>query len=170
MATLIDALNYNNEVFRAFVYWSTIMCLKMLAMSILTALQRFKNKVGYLISLICLQLFNWILFQSFANPEDTATFKNLKPKFDDPDVERVRRAHRNDLENIIAFIIVAFFYVLTGPQAFIAVNLFRVGAISRIVHTFVYAIFPTQPARAISWFACYAVTGYMAIQVLFFFM
>lgn len=28
--------------------------------------------------------------QAFVNPEDTASFKGLKPKFDDPDVERVR--------------------------------------------------------------------------------
>lgn len=45
MATAIDAISYNNEVFRTFVYWGAILGLKMLAMSFLTALQRFKNKV-----------------------------------------------------------------------------------------------------------------------------
>lgn len=96
--------------------------------------------------------------------------KNVKPKFGDEDVERVRRAHRNDLENILPFIAVAFFYVLTSPQAFIAINLFRAAAIARIVHTLVYAIIPTQPARAISWFVCYGATGYMAVQTALFFM
>lgn len=105
----------------------------------------------------------------FANPEDLKS-KTAKPKFDDPDVERVRRAHRNDMENIYVFLSVGFFYVLTAPQAYLAINLFRAAAISRIVHTLVYAIYPMQPARALAWFTCYGITGYMAVQVLFFFL
>ncbi|CRL04415.1 CLUMA_CG017501, isoform A [Clunio marinus] len=151
MTTVVDILNFENPIFNAFVFWSTVLVLKMLLMSILTAMQRFKTK-------------------TFANAEDTTTFKNLKPKFNDPDVERVRRAHRNDMENIPAFITVAFFYMLTSPSAFFAINLFRIAAIGRIVHTIVYAIFPMQPTRAIAWFACYATTAYMGIQVLFFFL
>lgn len=73
------------------------------------------------------------------------------------------------MENILIFLTVGFFYVLTGPSTFLAVNLIRIAAIARIVHTFVYAIFPMQPARAIAWFACYGITAYMALQVLFFF-
>lgn len=45
MAAVIESLSLTNQVFRAFVFWSTVMILKMLAMSILTAMQRFKNKV-----------------------------------------------------------------------------------------------------------------------------
>lgn len=94
----------------------------------------------------------------------------VKPAFGNEEVERVRRAHLNDLENIIAFVLVGFFYTLTAPSAYLAVNLFRVAAIGRLVHTVVYAIIPMQPARALAWFACYATTIYMGIQVLFFFM
>lgn len=46
MAAITDTLNSDNQVFKAFVFWSTVMVLKMLAMSILTAMQRFKNKVS----------------------------------------------------------------------------------------------------------------------------
>lgn len=74
------------------------------------------------------------------------------------------------MENIPAFITVAFLYMLTSPQVFLATNLFRAAAIGRIVHTIVYAIFPTQPARAFAWFACYASTIYMGLQVLIFFL
>lgn len=170
MAEVIDAISLTNPVFRSYIFWSTVLVLKMLAMSILTALQRFKNKVGLTFNLCQPMFSSFLLFQSFANPEDAASFKDLKPKFDDPDVERVRRAHRNDLENILAFITVALFYVLTSPHTFLAINLFRAASISRIVHTIVYAIIPTQPARGISWFVCYAITAYMGLQVLLFFL
>lgn len=51
MVSVVDTISYDNEVFRAFVFWSTIMCVKMLAMSILTGRQRFSTKVGYTIKL-----------------------------------------------------------------------------------------------------------------------
>lgn len=45
MAAVIDAISLTNPVFRSFVFWSTVMILKMLAMSVLTGMKRFKNKV-----------------------------------------------------------------------------------------------------------------------------
>ena len=58
-------------------------------------------------------------FQIFANPEDAASAgPNVKVIVGDPDVERVRRAHLNDLENIIPFtilvIIFSFSHVLVA--------------------------------------------------------
>lgn len=39
---------------------------------------------------------NTFLLQAFANPEDVSPLsRKLKPKFDDPDVERVRRFVQN---------------------------------------------------------------------------
>ncbi|CRL04416.1 CLUMA_CG017502, isoform A [Clunio marinus] len=146
MVSVIDVINLTNPVFRAYVFWSTVLVLKMLAMSILTGRQRFRTK-------------------TFANQEDLKS-SSEKPKFDDPDVERVRRAHRNDMENIPAFITVAFFYILTSPAEGLAINLFRIAGIGRIVHTVAYAIFQTQPARGIGWMLCYAITIYMGFQVL----
>jgi glutathione S-transferase len=66
--------------------------------------------------------------------------------------------------------IIGFLYVLTNPAAFIAINLFRAAVIARIVHTFAYAIYSTQPARGISWAVCYFTTIYMGIQTAFFFL
>lgn len=109
-------------------------------------------------------------FQTFANPEDLPS-KKLKVKFADEDVERVRRAHRNDLENILPFFAVGLLYVLTNPDAFIAINLFRAVAISRIVHTLVYAVVVVpQPARALSWAIAYGTTGFMAVKTILFFL
>jgi glutathione S-transferase len=107
-----------------------------------------------------------IFLQTFANPEDSAPYKNLQPKFGDQDVERVRRAHRNDLENIFSFVIVAFFYVMTSPTAFIAVNVFRASAIARCVHSLAYAVIPMQPARFLSFMVCCVSTVYMAVMTM----
>ncbi|CAO1411884.1 unnamed protein product [Diamesa hyperborea] len=150
MTTLLDNLTYENPVLRAYVFWSSILILKMLVMSFLTGMKRFATK-------------------TFANQEDLPD-KKFKPKFDDPDVERVRRAHRNDLENILPFFVAGFFYVLTNPDAFIAVNIFRAAAIARIVHTLVYAVVVVpQPARAIAWFVCFGATAYMALHTTLYF-
>ncbi|XP_062138186.1 microsomal glutathione S-transferase 1 isoform X2 [Drosophila sulfurigaster albostrigata] len=144
---VLELLSLTNPVFKSYTFWAGVLVLKMLAMSMLTAVQRFKTK-------------------TFANPEDLMSPK-LKVKFDDPNVERVRRAHRNDLENILPFFIVGLLYTLTNPSAFIAINLFRAVGISRIVHTLVYAVVVVpQPARALSFFVALGATAYMALQVI----
>lgn len=66
--------------------------------------------------------------------------------------------------------IIGLFYVLTGPIEFIAINLFRAGAIARIVHSYVYAINPMQPHRGIAYMVCVIATAYMSLQVACFFM
>ncbi|XP_058834924.1 microsomal glutathione S-transferase 1-like [Topomyia yanbarensis] len=150
MVKLFD--NVNEEVYRTYVFWAAVLVGKMLIMSILTGMQRFRKK-------------------AFVNPEDIATMPKLKLKFDDPDVERVRRAHLNDLENILPYFVIAFFYILTNPEAWIAMNIFRAVAVARIMHTLVYAVVVIpQPARAISWFIPYAASIFMTIKTVHFFL
>lgn len=75
------------------------------------------------------------------------------------------RAHLNDLENIIPYILISFTYVLTDPLPDVAVNLFRIAVASRLWHTFVYAIYVIpQPARAIGFLIPLIITIYMAIM------
>lgn len=74
--------------------------------------------------------------QAFENAEDLRGRENVEIKKDE-DVERVRRAHLNDLENIPAFILSGFFYVLTGPNVDLALWLFRIAVLARIGHTIV---------------------------------
>ncbi|XP_055640269.1 prostaglandin E synthase-like [Toxorhynchites rutilus septentrionalis] len=140
--------NVDPAVFRSYVFWSSVLVLKMLVMSILTGMKRHAKK-------------------AFANPEDLKSAKGAKIVLNDPDVERVRRAHLNDLENILPFFTVGFLYMFTGPSVALATNLFRLVAIARIAHTFVYAIFVIpQPARGISWMLAYIPTGFMAVQTI----
>ena len=87
-------------------------------------------------------------------------------KIDDR-VERVRRAHLNDMENILPYIMVAFLYVLTEPNFYTATILFRVATIVRIIHTIVYALHPIrQPARALMFFTHYFIMIYMIIATI----
>ncbi|KRF94040.1 microsomal glutathione S-transferase 1 isoform X1 [Drosophila mojavensis] len=142
-----ELISLENEVFRCYIGWTALLVLKMFPMSLFTGLMRF-------------------ITLTFANPEDLMSPK-LKVKFDDPNVERVRRAHRNDLENILPFFAIGLLYTLTNPSAFLAINLFRAVGISRIVHTLVYAVVVVpQPARALSFFVALIATAYMAFQVI----
>lgn len=79
-------------------------------------------------------------------------------------IERIRRAHLNDLENIVPFMIVGLLFVLANPNKMLAQWLFRLVGISRIAHTVVYAIYPIrQPARAICFSTTFGILIYMCL-------
>lgn len=79
---------------------------------------------------------NFVLQQAFENPEDIRNRENVEIKKDEA-VERVRRAHLNDLENIPAFLIAGLFFVCTEPNVDLALWLFRIAVLARIAHTIV---------------------------------
>uniref|UniRef100_A0A2C9H4B8 Microsomal glutathione S-transferase 1 n=1 Tax=Anopheles maculatus TaxID=74869 RepID=A0A2C9H4B8_9DIPT len=151
MTSVFDTIN--DGVLQSYVFWSSVLVLKMLLMSPLTSLTRVRKL-------------------AFANPEDaSAVSRKLKPKLDDPDVERVRRAHLNDLENILPFFVIGFLYLLTNPVPFLAINLFRAVAVSRILHTLVYAVVVVpQPARFLAFMGGMVPTVYMTLQTILYFM
>ncbi|NWX76390.1 MGST1 transferase, partial [Alca torda] len=149
MAKLTQLID--NEVFRAYATYATIVLLKMMLMSLITAYFRITRK-------------------AFVNPEDTASFgkgesakKYLRT---DPDVERVRRGHLNDLENIVPFLGIGLLYALSGPEVSTALLHFRIFTGARIAHTFAYLIPLPQPGRGLSWAVAYSVTISMAYKVL----
>lgn len=109
---------------------------------------------------------DYFLVQAVASVEDSP--KGIVRVSED--VERVRRAHHNDLEAIPQFLIISLVFILTNPSVFLAVNLIRLAAVARIVHTIVYAMLSLQPHRAISFTLCYAVTFYMAIRSAIYFL
>ncbi|CAL7937029.1 unnamed protein product [Xylocopa violacea] len=139
------------ELVKSFGFWGSVLALKLIAMAPLTARYRIKNKV-------------------FANPEDAATLKGSKVVFNDPDVERVRRAHLNDLENIPLWYIVTFMWLTTGPSVWLASTLMKTFVIARIVHTASYAIFPKQPHRALAFAVGVGTTIYQAISTLLYYL
>nr|QHU80006.1 microsomal glutathione S-transferase 1 [Bemisia tabaci] len=148
MALLSQIYSLDNPVFTAYIFYTSILLLKMLFMVFVIGSQRFKKGI-------------------FISEEDKALHPKAKIRHDDPDIERCRRAHQNDLENIPAFILAGALYQLTSPSAWLAIQLFRFGTIARIVHTFVYAIVVIpQPTRAIAFFVSFAITVYMLVQTI----
>jgi len=83
--------------------------------------------------------------QVYATPEDYALRAATPPARTDADIERVRRAHRNDLENILPFFVVSFLYVLTRPSYAAAAGFLA----ARVLHSIFY-IRSAQPHRTIA--------------------
>lgn len=147
----VDIISYDNPVMAAFAFYTVIVLFKLLFMGLWTSIVR--GRKG-----------------AFANPEDVASFykgkhPEKKPIFNDPDVERVRRNHLNDLENIPPFIFIGFLYTLTSPSPLIALWHFRIYAFARILHTVSYLL-AVQPWRALCHVTCLAVTVSMGWQVI----
>jgi len=130
----------NTELTGILAFYGSILLGKMGLMSLLTARQRFRKMV-------------------FPTPEDTTSGGTVS--YADSDVERVRRAHQNDLENIPLFLLITHFYLTTNPSTAVASNLIRVFTASRLLHTIIYLNGVPQPSRAISFILGLGITLYM---------
>ncbi|KAH0951114.1 hypothetical protein HN011_003330 [Eciton burchellii] len=120
-------MNVNPELYKVFGFWSGVLALKLLAMVPLTARYRFGKKI-------------------FANEDDVKVIGG-KVSYTDPDVERVRRSHLNDLENVVPWFMITHIWLTTGPSLWIAKILIPTFVFARIAHTYAYALFPQQPMR-----------------------
>lgn len=165
-----NLLSEYNPVYRNYVFWTGVLILKMLAMSVLTGCKRYFTKVllnnySSTKKKVSTKYINF--FQTFANPEDVHYHK-VKVSFNNENVERIRRAHRNDLESVLPLILIGYFYTQTNPSAALAIPLYAYAAIFRLLHTLVYAVWVLpQPARAIAFVVPLLVTGYMAVVTIF---
>jgi uncharacterized MAPEG superfamily protein len=105
----------------------------------------------------------------YATPEDYRFFGQEPVMTRDEQIERVRRAHLNDLENILPFFAIGFIYALTAPSYTFAAILFIAFTVGRIAHTVAY-IAGRQPWRtiafAVSQIALYLIALATLIEVL----
>ncbi|XP_072384164.1 microsomal glutathione S-transferase 1-like [Diabrotica undecimpunctata] len=137
---------FDNHVLRWYFVCCCFLILKMSFMSIFTAVKR-------------------VIHKAFANPEDSKQMK-IDPQVNE-NVERVRRAHLNDLENIPLFFVAGLIYTFANPGETAAKVLFVVYVVTRYLHTIVYAVVPIpQPARALCWSTGYIINIYMAMYSL----
>jgi len=131
---------------RLFALVSALLVLKMMLLGLYTTSLRLRRKV-------------------FATPEDYAFQRAAPPAGPDEDVERARRAHQNDLENILPFLAIGFFYALTGPSMFAARIYFWGFLTARVLHTFVY-VRSMQPHRTIAFTIGYTLMFAMLVTLL----
>jgi prostaglandin-E synthase 1 len=85
----------------------------------------------------------------FANPEDYAARHVAPSTAADAQVERSRRAHQNDLENILPFMPLSMMYALTSPSHTLFASLSWAFLGARVLYTIAY-FRGLQPWRSIA--------------------
>lgn len=104
-----------------------------------------------------------------CSPEDCCLGKGFEVKTHE-DVERCRRAHLNDLENVVPFLIIGLIFIITEPHVGVASWLIRIVGVTRICHSIIYAVYPVrQPTRAILYYTSYIISLYMALSAIVYF-
>lgn len=145
----MTSLALSNPVFAAYLAAAAILVLKMASMSWLTVYRMMKSRSG------------------FRSPEDArhGLFnRDPRPGQLDRDeyVERIRRIHQNDYENIPPFLAIGLLYVLTGPDVALAQTLYAIYAVSRLLHFAAYVSAQSHELRATLWTIGSLVMIYMA--------
>jgi glutathione S-transferase len=84
--------------------------------------------------------------QSLANPHPSA--EQLQPN---EYVERSRRMHGNDVENVPLFLTAGMLYVCTAPSDATALGMFAAYALSRFAHFYVVLTARSHDLRAALW-------------------
>jgi glutathione S-transferase len=134
----MDKLTLQNPVFATYVIAATLMIVKAASMSWLTVARMVQAKGGY------------------RSPEDTRKTPlnpDPSPQQLEPNekVERVRRIHMNDLENIPFFLAAGFLFVLTEPSLLLARGLLYGYVVTRLLHFIAYFTAQTHDTRAALW-------------------
>ena len=149
----MSALSLENPVFVTYAIAAAIMVLKIMGQGWMTVYRMLKAEAGW------------------ASPEDLrAGLINRNP---DPKqlelndyVDRSRRIHRNDLENIPAFLAVGLLFVMTGPSPVLAGALMYGFVAARLLHTAAYTTKQSHEVRATLYTVGSLVVIFMAIYVL----
>ena len=134
----MDKLSLQDPLFATYAIAACLMILKAVSMSWLTVLRMMQVKGG------------------FRAPEDLRKTP-LNPMPDprqlvpNEAVERVRRIHLNDLENLPFFLVAGLLFVLTGPSLLLAQVLLYGYVVSRLLHFLAYFTAQTHDMRATLW-------------------
>ncbi|OXA60009.1 microsomal glutathione S-transferase 1 isoform X1 [Folsomia candida] len=159
------------EIFGILAFYSAILLAKILVMPVLVAKQRINKKVSVSVDESTCSGSTAATDSSevFANPEDKAFVPGgeVSIKHTDQDVERYRRAHLNDLENILPFIFLATLFCFTNPGIEFARCLFQLFTIARIGHTIFYCA-PRARKAWLRFASCgvgWVINAYMAFSV-----
>lgn len=150
----MDKLSLQNPLFATYVIAATIMVLKAASMSWLTVVRMVQVKGGY------------------RSPEDikkTPMNREPDPKQLAPNepVERMRRIHMNDLENIPFFLAAGFLFILTEPSLLLAQALLYGYVVSRLLHFVAYLTARTHDTRAMLWTPGSLIIVFMAGRTLY---
>jgi len=131
----MNLLTMENPVFVTYMITAAIMILKVMGQGWMTVYRMLKVQAGW------------------ASPEDLQPgLINRKPSPEQLEVndyvDRSRRMHRNDLENIPAFLACGLIFVATGPSPVLANSMMYGFVAARLLHTLAYATRQSHEVRA----------------------
>ncbi len=144
-----------NPVFATYLIAAALMVLKLMGQGWMTVYRMMKAKSG------------------FASPEDLRRgLLNAAPSEEQlaPNdyVERSRRMHRNDLENIPGFLAAGFLFVAVSPPLWLAHGLMYGFVVARALHAYAYATAKSHEIRATFYTIGSLIVIFMALYVLVF--
>lgn len=140
-------------MFISYMIAAAIMILKIMAQGWMTVYRMLKSDSG------------------LASPEDLQVGlinKNPRPNQLEVNdyVDRSRRMHRNDLENIPAFLACGLLFVMTGPSYLIANILLGGFVLARLAHALAYVTARSHETRATFYTVASVIVIVMAVKVL----
>jgi uncharacterized MAPEG superfamily protein len=146
-------LTLENPVFKAYLIAASIMVVKVMGQGWMTVYRMLRTNAGW------------------ASPEDLR--KGLINRAPDPSqlelndyVDRSRRMHRNDLENIPAFWAAGLLFVTVNPALWLAQLLFFGFVAARAAHFLAYATKQSHEMRATFYTIGSLIVIYMAAHTL----
>jgi len=149
----MDIVSLDNPLFATYAIAAAILIVKTASMAWLTVVRMMQVKGGY------------------RAPEDlqrTRLNPHPDPRQLEPNeaVERIRRIHQNDLENIPLFLAAGFLFVLTEPSLLLARALLYGYVITRMLHFVAYLTGRSHDVRAALWTPGSLIILYMAGRTL----
>ena len=146
-------LTMENPVFVTYTIAAAIMILKIMSQGWMTVYRMLKSDAG------------------LVSPEDLRVgVINRNPRPEQLElsdyVDRSRRMHRNDLENIPAFLACGLLFVIAGPSYLLA-NILMIGFVcARLAHTAAYATKQSHEIRATLYTVGSVAVMVMAVYIL----
>lgn len=149
----MQLLTAENPVFATYMIAASLMVLKIMGQGWMTVYRMLKSDAG------------------LASPEDLRAGpinRNPRPEQLQPNdyVDRSRRMHRNDLENIPAFLAIGLIYVAIDPALWLAQGLMYGFVAARLCHGVAYATKQSHEMRATFYTVGSLIVIFMALHVL----
>lgn len=149
----MSLLTIDNPVFQVYVIAAALMILKVMLQGWMTVYRMIRSDSG------------------LVSPEDlrqTPFNKNPDPKQLEVNdyVDRSRRMHRNDLENIPGFLAAGLLFVAVGPALWLAQVLMYGFVLARLAHFAAYATSQNHEVRATFYTIGSLIVIYMAVHAL----
>lgn len=148
----MNLLTFDNPVFRYYAVAAAIMIVKMMSQGWITVYRMMKVNGGF--------RYPEDARQGPANPHPQPGQLNANEY-----VERSRRMHGNDIENVPLFLVAGLLYVCTAPSAALALGLFSVYVLSRLAHFYVLLTARSHESRATFWTIGSAIIYFMAAAI-----